>query len=552
LAAAFIGWNETREIPTAFAEPGKRIGDQSGRYGAYIDEASVPQWAYASGFRNSQGQPVILNTYSPEPVGLPPDGTFVTSGRAIPATCLLFQGGYYWAVYGQVQVGCSSERVGDQRFAIIKKADSNCKVSLGSVVRLTEEQLKEATESYVPGKQWKPPRKCKCSLVSSRVQASWPYTKLSGHTYNELYDGAAIYQEVLRAARMLCNDANVKDLGDSYPQSVYTYDGSADKSLLAIPTLLNTFEFSDPQLALGLVGRSTHWQNVTDKNGCVVTRNGKPDGKPKRELVLRGGPYGTYVFEWLVQHAWYDAVSSIPQANQNSIQNLMAAFELLEAIRTGNVAEIPDALYGQWVEWTKSADNAAKAVANLWMGYRYEYSTTKMDIEEYISFGLNMVDRYMSQIVKSRTHGHASYQGYECNCSMSWEEKGLTGLSKFYHTLYESGLEPNAYVLWDFVPFSFVADWFGNVGDVLQVYSDSQYRNTQYYDFSDVVFSIRYSTGPIAGLTASHYVRWVATEPPPLEHEYWFDDGDATTGVGTKFKRVLDSGSLLSGFCLRR
>jgi hypothetical protein len=112
------------------------------------------------------------------------------------------------------------------------------------------------------------------------------------------------------------------------------------------------------------------------------------------------------------------------------------------------------------------------------------------------------------------------------------------------------GLEPNAYVAWDFIPFSFVADWFGPFGDVLDVYTNKQYRNTAYYDITDLVFSLRYSTGPILGMTADHYVRWLG-EPPVVDESYWFDAGEGSTSPTTTFKRVLDSGALISGICLK-
>lgn len=303
-----------------------------------------------------------------------------------------------------------------------------------------------------------------------------------------------------------------------------------------IPLLLHTYEFSDPLLADGAIGRSSH----------VESRDIPESEEPKDTWIVRGGPYGTPLFEWLVQHAWYDALQAIPQANQNSLQNVQAAFELLANIRSGNLVEIPDILMSQWEGWTKNADHAAKAYGELWLKYRYEYTTTKMDIDEYVAFGLNIVDRYMQQISKSRVHGHAERDGYVCNCSATWAERGLTGLQSFFKGLYTSGLEPNAYVLWDFVPFSFVVDWIAPIGDILQVYSDSQYKNELYYEFSDVVFSIRYSTGPIAGMTAEHYVRWIATEPTPIEYDYWFER-EGSASVTTVFKRVLDSGSLIVG-----
>jgi hypothetical protein len=306
----------------------------------------------------------------------------------------------------------------------------------------------------------------------------------------------------------------------------------------AASLLMSTFEFSDPQLACG---------QYASKAGYKMRWDGD---KEKLTWIPKGGPYGSYTFDWLTQHAWMDAVSAIPQANQNSIQNLQAAMELFIAAKNGNITEIPDILWKQWKDWTKDATSAAHAVGDIWMTYRYSYSTTKMDVDEYCKFALNVIDRYTQQITRSRAHGHASYDGYECNCSLTWSEKGLTGMNKFCHWLWKTGLEPNAYVAWDFVPFSFIADWFVPVGDVLDVYTNKQYRNTSYYDITDLVFSLRYSTGPILGMTADHYVRWLG-EPPVVDESYWFDAGGGSTSPTTTFKRVLDSGALISGICLK-
>jgi hypothetical protein len=263
-------------------------------------------------------------------------------------------------------------------------------------------------------------------------------------------------------------------------------------------------------------------------------------------------PYGEYMYEWLTQHAYVNALEAIPKANDNSIQNIQAAAELLVALKQGNIMEIPDILMDDWKAWTRSADDAADMYANTWLRYRYEYSTTRMDIDEYVAFGLATIDRYMRSVTSSRAHGIARYGDYECRCTLNWAEKGLTGLQKFCHGLWESGLEPNAYVLWDFVPFSFVADWFYPVGDVLKVYSDAQYRNAEYYSISQVEFSLRYTTGPIAGLTASHYVRWQSEPLASIDHSYWFDDGGSEVSPTTVFKRALDSGALIWGLCGRR
>lgn len=544
--AAFIGWKDTQEVPTEFINNGIRIGDQMGRWGAAVDEQGFDMLSIKTA-------DLLCNCASPTCVGLP---ARASGGRTISCTAAWFDGDYYWVAAGSVRVYLETKTI--DGVPCCRMIDNPyCGVSIHAVGRLSEDELQQVIDRYATKQSWSW-RSCRRTLLQSKTDM-WKYDDggLWRPDIRDAYDASKVESVFTPAARYLVaqgtTDGSVMSAQPVYPIAGF----DPYPQLKAIPTLLNTYAFSDPQLALGQVGRTTHYETraVSDRSVWDRAKHRKPTSKTVDTLVLRGGPYGTYLFEWLVQHAWMDAANSIPQANQNSIQNLMAAFELLASLKSGNVAEIPDILYDEWVAWTTSAKAYAKGVSNLWLRYRYELTTTRMDIDEYVKFGLNIVDKYMQQITSSRTHGSATYHDgdstYKCNCSMTWSEKGLTGLSKFFHTLWSTGLEPNAYVLWDFVPFSFVVDWFTPAGDVFETYSSKQYRNSAYYDFSDIVFSIRYSTGPIAGLTASHYVRWVATEPPIVDESYWFDDGGSTTGSTTIVKRILDSGSLMTGMFVK-
>jgi hypothetical protein len=555
--AGLIGWKNTVDIPTKFVEVGARINDQTGRWGAAISEEGLDPWRFDAG--GAFGPDTVVN--GPYPKGHALRERPGSGGGLVVCSAAWYDGQYYWAAIGYVSYAFDYHypsfppRPGDKEYYILDDGRKRYGygVYVSEVLRATPDQLQHAMADYHSGQSTLDEHWSIGLKTSSTADAGWLSKQVTSTvSYEDMYDPQAVYSAFAAGARLLCTPDNVQTVATKRFTLLPVLEGvDPYRWTRAIPTLLYTFEFNDPLLANASVGSTTHYAPI-DKGSTVYDRlnHRKVDGQLSA-LVPYGPPYGTYMFEWLVQHAWYDATQSIPQANQNSLQNVLAAIQLLSSIWNGSVAEIPDRLYNDWVRWTSSGKNYAKGWSNAWLRYRYEKSTTEMDVNEYVKFGLNVIDRYMMQITKSRAHGHASYQTetgtYECNCSMSWEEKGLTGLSKFFHGLWESGMEPNAYVLWDFVPFSFIADWFVPAGDFFEAHSSMQYRNAEYYSFSDIVFSIRYRTGPIDGMYADHYVRWVADSPPVPDDTYWFDDGGATTSGTTTFKRVLDSGSLIVG-----
>jgi len=67
------------------------------------------------------------------------------------------------------------------------------------------------------------------------------------------------------------------------------------------------------------------------------------------------------------------------------------------------------------------------------------------------------------------TGSNTSYL-YRYKCLQGGRVQSITNST--YHTLEQFGLINPAVILWELVPFSFVVDWFANVGDVLASYSD--------------------------------------------------------------------------------
>jgi hypothetical protein len=289
-------------------------------------------------------------------------------------------------------------------------------------------------------------------------------------------------------------------------------------------------------------------------------------------------------FEWLQQHAFYDACEDIAKANDNMIQNLVGMAEFLWDIAKGNFArQIDDILddidpriqvrkitkhKGREISLMYSQDELldqfiaerlnVSTAGSWWMTHRYQIQTAKMDLSEFQKYLLAKADQFRN-FLNSQYHqvsyGYASREvdgvKVECHCKIAWRPRVLQGFDAVFEKLHEWGLEINPYVLWDMLPGSFVADWFLPLGDVFQVDSDAPYLTDQYYDFTECSFSTRYSMEGVNNDVGSRYYRWYS-DPPLLDGTYWFDKGSAKTSGKTFFKRVLDSGAIASGILISR
>lgn len=193
---------------------------------------------------------------------------------------------------------------------------------------------------------------------------------------------------------------------------------------------------------------------------------------------------------------------------------------------------------------------AAKSLdkgSSSWLKYRYGYTTSRMDYNQFSKYWNNTCNRYFNFMKKSYTekvYGSSQYSVkgtlVKCTSSFRFRPKTFNGvlnwLSKAVH---DTGFELNPYVLWDSVPFSFTIDWALPIGDVLDVVSNQKYYSDVYYDINEVVFSLKYE---LAG-KGRHYYRF-PSNAPRLESEYWFDKGNEKPSGKLIAKRIGDGVSL--------
>lgn len=327
----------------------------------------------------------------------------------------------------------------------------------------------------------------------------------------------------------------------------------------------------------------------------------------KEDMRINGYPgLGTngYEFDWLVQHAFYDACQGIGKANENMLANIIDFITFIASVCSslgiaalGSVDDISESTGKSLSRKAKekliansSKVNNFKTVAydalatpeslggsapivedivvgstfnkvtfatpvqvldnssDAWLGYRYEYCTGQSDYDQYVRYINHQVDvwwRFFDTSYHELVYGTASRNidgvPVMCRCEIGYRPKTYEGLKSVCRYIHDAGLEINPYVLWDLIPFSFVVDWKWPLGDVFQVISDQKYYSESYYDFEFCGFSTKYAMGD----KGTRYYRWYQS-PPDLEAFYWFDEGDDTPSGKLILKRTLDAVSLIT------
>jgi len=237
--------------------------------------------------------------------------------------------------------------------------------------------------------------------------------------------------------------------------------------------------------------------------------------------------FSNYWWNVMVQQAYLDCLQSMPRLNENSISNLLELVGFVKALVVDHRIEIP------------------KSLQSAWLAYRYQYQTTKLDAEEAIKF----VHRYTELGGLSRSiscHGSSKIQFKDvdmtCRCRATVLPKELDTFANVWRALYTYGLQPNFYVVWDMIPYSFVVDWFIPVGNLAAVAdARSQYSSTN-YNISRIVFSVSYDVKDDDGNIFRQYTRWAQGTPPELNGLYFLETaGPSDRVLGY---RILDALSL--------
>lgn len=199
--------------------------------------------------------------------------------------------------------------------------------------------------------------------------------------------------------------------------------------------------------------------------------------------VVRGQPisvvYGDLSFEkgeltafewWDITHAlegryralagqaYYNACSNLPSATTNSIATVLeAASSLSEAFKGNFGALVPS-----------SAKDA-------WLFYRYQYTTSKLDVEEYIDATKRLAA--LAAMPGIRSDGTATCDGISCHVTIRVDPSAIIP-NNVKEWLRSYGFELSWLNVWDMIPYSFVVDWFFHVGSFLEVMEKESWAYT--------------------------------------------------------------------------
>jgi hypothetical protein len=247
-------------------------------------------------------------------------------------------------------------------------------------------------------------------------------------------------------------------------------------------------------------------------------------------LLGKDTDFSGYWRNWLIQHAFLDACEHIPKLNDNSISNVLEIVGFIYNLVIKHRIEIP------------------KSLSSAWLAYRYSFTTSSLDAREAIDFVHRHMD--LGSLDKGISCYGVSYHDYKdtlvtCRCGLSVKPRELGYLGKIWRALYTYGLQPNFYVIWDMIPYSFIVDWFIPLGDVLSVVDASRMYNSDNYIFEKIIYSIGYIRKTDDG-NISCYTRWAGSSPPELNGLYWFDK-EGQTSTKTHAYRVLDALSITIG-----
>jgi hypothetical protein len=244
---------------------------------------------------------------------------------------------------------------------------------------------------------------------------------------------------------------------------------------------------------------------------------------------------GNYWWTYMRQHAFLSMCETIPKLNDNSISNILEFGSFIYNLVVHRRVEIP------------------KSLTEAWLSYRYQYMTTKLDIQEAIKFMSRHADEYLrgdglkSYGVHRFTYHDSVYGDVDvtCRCTARIRQRDLSTIKEVWHALERYGLTPDFYVIWDMIPYSFIVDWFVPVGDVVAIWDAERVYNDEHYEFRDLTYSVKYVLRQPDGLNWSMYYRWIEKTTPGLSGFYWLESSGPSQRVAGY--RALDTVSLLLG-----
>lgn len=150
----------------------------------------------------------------------------------------------------------------------------------------------------------------------------------------------------------------------------------------------------------------------------------------------------------LFSAAYYAAQDKLPQLLSNTFQNLLEVGQT--ALSLANGIDLSD---------LRRLRNLA---GDAWLAYRYQYNTTVSDLEE-LESTLERFDDLSRVAGNITSYGMASDSTGSYHCALVVDSKEILSRS----VAKRFNLRPTLANAWDMIPYSFIVDWFTNIGEVL-------------------------------------------------------------------------------------
>lgn len=185
-------------------------------------------------------------------------------------------------------------------------------------------------------------------------------------------------------------------------------------------------------------------------------------------------------------------------------------------------------------------------IKDWWLWYRYSYTTTKMDVEEFIEYFSDFKRKFNKQRFTLYTTLEDPREDITVTwtCGVTLHTHLVELVDQLDSVVQKLGLYPGMVNLWDMIPYSFVVDWFLPLGDIFQQLETNIRCNTTDYVFERINYSVQCSleSGAYQGLRYRYYRRWSEDGPPPVR--FWIGEGTYEPSTQTTLKRITD------GVCL--
>lgn len=248
--------------------------------------------------------------------------------------------------------------------------------------------------------------------------------------------------------------------GAQYGQVFWNYVKRADNGLI----------FSSQQCSANL--RASSWEEAEDLM--------------RAQLPSTPGPYSSYIrqapecywrsiandsnFDWKLSEydafMWHDLTGILPRGYQvAATQSYIEAADALPVATTNTLANVLSAT--SFMVDLLHGDISPKGIKDVWLKYRYEYCTTKMDVEEYADLTKRLLT--LANASSVNCSGRFVYQGVSCETSFDVDQsQWMPDSSVAWLRTY--GFRFSAVNAWDMVPYSFIADWFLHISDILEAF----------------------------------------------------------------------------------